>query len=281
LEHRLIDFDGQFQKHLSTWMQECRGQYETIEDMEKDMPSVYGKWMLQPAGWLEGATPAEFFYRYDDPVLLVGWMIAYMASSTGLPDPLFDRISSLGLKAEAPLLSVLRDEIPLPDSCDRRGVKSVVINLLNEIQSTAPLHDYIELIVSGEDSELAEVACDALSVIGRCIVEPILAALDRPMNQEALESLVDVLSNHPGDARILGWLICLFETSPRKALFASDLGKYGDEAALPALMRAQSDPGISYLDYIEIRNAIEQLGGEPEPERDFSGDPYYESLKGV
>jgi len=36
---------------------------------------------------------------------------------------------------------------------------------------------------------------------------------------------------------------------------------------------------ISYLDYIEIVNAIEALGGEVSADREFNGDPYYESLK--
>ena len=35
---------------------------------------------------------------------------------------------------------------------------------------------------------------------------------------------------------------------------------------------------INYLDYIEVRNAIEALGGDAPEERDFTGDPYYESL---
>ena len=36
---------------------------------------------------------------------------------------------------------------------------------------------------------------------------------------------------------------------------------------------------LNYLDYIEIVHAIEALGGEVETEREFNGDPYYESLK--
>ena len=36
---------------------------------------------------------------------------------------------------------------------------------------------------------------------------------------------------------------------------------------------------MTYLDYLEIRNAIEELGGRVTTERDFSGDEFYESLK--
>ena len=64
------------------------------------------------------------------------------------------------------------------------------------------------------------------------------------------------------------------------SLYASLLGKLGDERALDALNRALDREEINYLDYIEIRDAIEALGGECAHERDFNGDPYYETLKG-
>ena len=39
--------------------------------------------------------------------------------------------------------------------------------------------------------------------------------------------------------------------------------------------------GINYLDYIEIRNSLEQLGKEVDHIRTFEGDKYYESLKNI
>ena len=45
------------------------------------------------------------------------------------------------------------------------------------------------------------------------------------------------------------------------------------------LKEAAQSPDINYLDYVEVVNAIEALGGERPPEREFSGDPYYESLR--
>ena len=47
------------------------------------------------------------------------------------------------------------------------------------------------------------------------------------------------------------------------------------------LKEAAQSPDINYLDYVEVVNAIEALGGERPPEREFSGDPYYESLRQV
>ena len=92
----------------------------------------------------------------------------------------------------------------------------------------------------------------------------------------------DILCNFPGDERILALLLDRFEHEhQQRALFASYLAKLGDERALPALLKAALDDHINYLDYVEVVNAIDALGGERPPERDFSGDPYYESLKRV
>ena len=54
-----------------------------------------------------------------------------------------------------------------------------------------------------------------------------------------------------------------------------------DEAALRHRAEQVQAKDVGYLDYVEIVNAIEALGGERPSEREFSGDPYYESLKHV
>ena len=38
---------------------------------------------------------------------------------------------------------------------------------------------------------------------------------------------------------------------------------------------------LNYLDYIEIRNAVESLGGDPGEERTFYGDPDYEAMRNL
>ena len=47
------------------------------------------------------------------------------------------------------------------------------------------------------------------------------------------------------------------------------------------LIDAAQDDAVNYLDYVEIVSAIEALGGDRPPEREFTGDPYYESLKQI
>ena len=60
---------------------------------------------------------------------------------------------------------------------------------------------------------------------------------------------------------------------------ASQLAAYGDERALPYLFERIEEDDISYLDYRELKFAIEALGGEYTAERDFSEDAGYLLLK--
>ena len=64
-----------------------------------------------------------------------------------------------------------------------------------------------------------------------------------------------------------------------KAFYAQCLAKTSDDMALPALMEASDLPQISYFDYTAIRDAIEELGGELDHEREFSGDKDYTALQ--
>lgn len=71
-----------------------------------------------------------------------------------------------------------------------------------------------------------------------------------------------MLSNFPGNEQVFQLAMRLFRENPeRRALFAGYLGKLGDERALEPLMQAAQDDRVRYLDYIELRNAIEELGG--------------------
>ena len=58
-------------------------------------------------------------------------------------------------------------------------------------------------------------------------------------------------------------------------------GKLGDARAIDELMPLLELQELNYLDYLEIRDAIEELGGEVKTEREFAGDEYYESMKNM
>ena len=56
---------------------------------------------------------------------------------------------------------------------------------------------------------------------------------------------------------------------------ASYLASYGDVRALPVLLERIEGEDIGFLEFRELKYAIEALGGEYSEERDFSNDPEY------
>ena len=97
---------------------------------------------------------------------------------------------------------------------------------------------------------------------------------------EANRMLIELLAGYKGNPAIyMGLVSCLYRGEDA-ALFAHLLGSYGDERAIDVLKSYAAEYELDYNEFIEFRNAIEELGGEFDYDRDFSEDPYYILLKG-
>ena len=274
---KCINFDRAFERYMAEWIKENSEKYKDDMDVIEDMmPDVYLEFLKKPADFLDGIAPQDYFEQFDNADMLVSWLCDYIAQGVPVPDLLLERVTVLGDPAEKSLLAlVARDDLP-------EETQMMAISLLREMESKAPMQRYIDYIASLEEpSDKGDLCAEALMSMGESVVEPILATLSGA-GQTGRDIFADVLSNYPGDERIYELMIERFVTrDERRALFASYLAKLGDERAIPMLKEAAQSPDINYLDYVEVVNAIEALGGERPPEREFSGDPYYESLRQV
>ena len=129
---RCINFDKEFERYLSAWMKEHAREYRNYDEMEAAMPDVYAAFLDTPVAWLSGAKPGEYFSQFDNPRQLVNWMEDYFKQRIPVPDLLLNRISELGLKAEEPLMNLLKKEKATQE------IRMAVITLLREIDSVAP-----------------------------------------------------------------------------------------------------------------------------------------------
>jgi len=274
---KCIDFDKQFERYTRSWMEKNAEKYKNNMDViEAMMPDVYMEFLEKEAEWLNGLSPIAYFAQYDDAGMLIDWMCEYYTQDVPVPDMLLERITELGEDAETALCA-------LPFSQDvPHEAALTAISLLREMESTALAEAYISFIAALEEpDEKGDMCAEALEMMGEGVVEPMILALETA-TQTGKDVFADILSNYPGDDRIFDLLIERFvHSDDRRALFASYLAKFGDERALTVLMEAAQDDAVNYLDYVEIVNAIDALGGERPSERDFTGDPYYESLKRV
>lgn len=272
-----INFDDRFEQYTTEWVKANAAKYGNNYDrMEEKMPEVYLQWLNQPADWLDGVSPGTYFAQFDDALMLIAWMRTYFERKVPVPDQLLERITTLGLPAEKGLLALLTENTAPVDA------RLTAITLLSEMESTLPMALYVEWIANrAAEDDKAEMAAEALTAMGRAVVQPVLTAVQKA-SVAGKETFLDVLCNFPGDDAIFQLAVAMFQSEQEKrAQFASLLGKLGDERAIPILSDALNEPALSYLDYIELRNALEAVGGEALIERAFDGDPYYESLRGM
>ena len=270
-----IDFDEHLASFVTEYMQAHQKDYKNYDAMEADMPAIYVRFLNQPADWLDGLTPGSYFTQFEDPKDLVDWMIAYDQKGVAIPDLLLEQIENVGKPCEKRLVAILKDE-EMSDA-----LKMTAIGVLRTMESTQPKMLYIQWQMERErEDELADNALESLADMGRAALQPSLEALPKA-NEAGQEALLDILANYPGNEQVFQLAQRLFRANPdRRALFAGYLGKLGDDRAMKDLMAAANDPELNYIDYLEIRNAIERLGGTA-PERTFEGDPTYEALSGM
>ncbi len=271
---KCIDFDEKFGRYAESWIAANRSKYKNMDLLEEQIPEVYLRWLNTPADWLDGKTPGEWFNQYEDAAELVELMRAYQKAKINLPDPLMERVTDLDEEAVGPLMQLVKEY-------DKdRGLAIAALNLLIELGSSAPMEMCIDIIANADgQNELTDVASELLGGLGDEVIEPVISRMEN-VSRTAEDCFLDVLCNFPGDERIYTYTVNAFNRRyDRRALYASYLGKLGDARAIEILLQAMDMNDISYLDYIEIVNAIEALGGEVSADREFNGDPYYESLK--
>ncbi|NLX83388.1 MAG: hypothetical protein GXZ04_06200 [Clostridiales bacterium] len=270
-----INFDQHFMDFMHAWLEEHQDELLDIAQVEQMMPQLYDLFSNSPMPWLDMQTPAAFFGAMNSPEQLLEMMMGYLNADVPLPDLLLMRIVELGPESEHPLMNLLFD------AHTGMEARMLCVRLLQDIGSTKPMQAYIAWQLAREDrDELADFALESLEEMGEQAVPMMLEALNEA-NDIGREALLSVLSRYPGHPEVYTSLIRLFDALPeRQAVLAAYLGRLGDVRALPVLMERANEETLKYLDYIELRAAIEALGGEA-PERTFDHDPEYEALMGL
>ena len=267
----LIDFDAHFSDALNVWIEKNSKRFKRPEDMEDAAPEFYETWLETPADWLGGKAPGEYFGQFTDGAALVTLLTQYCQSDISVPDPLLDHMVVLG--QEEPILALVRDtDAP----CEAR---MHAIELLRQMESSAPMVDYIRWQVERNmDDDLLENALESLRCMGEAVRRPAKVAFT-VADDVGKEALLDVLADFQGDEDVLAFALRMLQSDRTKyALYAGYLGKLDDDRALEPLLELAESNDINYIDFIELRNAIERLGGEA-PIRDFSDDATYEAVK--
>ncbi len=258
----LIDFDALFDEKLSQYMEENAGKY-TEKQWESLIPKLYksfGDTFLKRVG----NTPKGYYADMTDGEL-VETLKAHIEKGVSVSDFLCRELESRGCPDA--LLTLLQS--------DNEELLTFAVNLAGE--NPKAYDAYFSLLTGNVDREIKDAAVEGLKAGADFAKERALAFYHEGIEREYM---LEILSRcKTRDDRIFDILLKEFRTSSEDLpMHASYLASYGDERALPVLLEYIDRDEINYLEYQELKFAIEALGGEYNRPRDFSDDAYFREI---
>ena len=111
------------------------------------------------------------------------------------------------------------------------------------------------------------------------IVDEMIEAYRNNGTSDTAKMLLEILSNYPGHDEVYFALVSWLYRGDDVSLFAQLIGKYGDDRGCEALQGFLKEYEPNYNEFLEIRAAIEELGGEVSDDDtpDFTEDPLYKA----
>lgn len=258
---KLIDFDGLFDEKLAEYIQKNPGKYSE-KQWENVIPKLYrqfGDTYIAKAG----ATPKQYYAQMSDEEL-ASTLERHFDEGVPVSDFLCREIESRGCSDALIRLLGRREE----------EILTLAVNLAGSSEKAFPA--YFDLLTSDVNADIKEAVCEQLKGDADAAKERALALYAAG---EEREMMLEILSRcKQRDERVYDLLLSAFRTGDEVPMHASYLAAYGDERALPVLLEYIDRDDINFLEFREVKYAIEALGGEYSKPRDFTADPYYQEI---
>lgn len=249
----MYDFDKLFSQYILT-----KGHVH-----EDELNEVYNEWFNKHSEAL-GGSPAEVISKMTDAQL-----IAELQEECLVGSPSLTVMENIEKRSPVNLLKPLLYE-------DNETLVYCAAEILRNLDK-APLDIFADMLPITEDAELFELIISVLKD-SPDIVKEKLFELAETADVRIKTVIAEILIEGSRDDRTFKLLTELFALGDNLPLYASYFARYGDERAAAILYRALDS--APYADYIEIRNAIEAIGGIVDETKDFSSDPDFISMRG-
>lgn len=259
---KLYDFDGMFDEKLGKYITEHAGKY-TESEWEDVIPKLYRKFGDTKIKAL-GMTPREFYAAMSDDQLIAS-LRQHLKQSVPVSEFLCGAIEAREMTERLmPLLDGTEDE------------REYAMNLIGSDERAIP--KYMSMLVESGDEDMKNRCVDLIKEKADLVLKQALENYKKGLEREYM---LEILSRSVvRDEEIFKILIEEFlADSEQIPMHASYLAAYGDERALPYLLDKIEEETVTFVEFQELKFAIEALGGEYAKERDFSADPYYEIIK--
>lgn len=258
---KLIDFDGLFDEKLAEYIRDNPTKY-TEKQWENVIPKLYrqfGDTYVAKAG----ATPRQYYSSMTDEELCDA-LARHVSEGVPVSDFLCREIERRGCTDALVRLLSLREE----------EILTLAVNLAGSSEKAYPA--YFDLLISEVSADIKEAVCEQLKGGADAAKERAIACYEAGQEREIM---LEILSRcKQRDDRVFDILMNAFRTGDEVPMHASYLAAYGDERALPVLLDYIDRDDINFLEFRELKYAIEALGGEYAKPRDFTNDPYYQEI---
>ena len=256
---KLIDFDGMFDEKLSVFMEENKNKY-TEKQWEDIIPKLYKKFGDTYVAKIK-CTPKEYYAKMTDAEL-TQTLCAHIQADVPAPEFLCAEIETRG-EVET-LLPMLREE--------NTASVSYAINLIGD--DARAYDEYFAILTENRaDEDVRSDVTDIFRLHADEMKELALATYEKGV---ATEYMLEILSRVKArDERVFNTLLAKFQDAKNTSVYAGYLAAYGDERALPFLLKRIESREIGFVEFQELKYAIEGLGGEYTEPRDFSDDKDY------
>lgn len=260
---KLIDFDGLFDEKLAQYMAENKNKHSE-KQWEDIIPKLYKKFGDTRIAKI-GCTPKEYYARMTDAEL-VETLSAHLAQDIPVPEFLCSEIENRG---EVETL------LPMLGSDDAQTV-SYAINLIGEDKRA--FDGYFSILAQDRlDEDIRSDIADILRLHADEVKDRALAIY---REGKAKTYMLEILSRVCERLEeVYEVLVDAFNAADDCSLQAGYLAAYGDERALPLLLRRIEDRSIGFVEFQELKYAIEALGGTYNEPRDFSNDKDYLAIE--
>ena len=256
---KLVDFDGLFDEKLTQFMEENKNKY-TEKQWEDIIPKLYKKFGDTYVAKVK-CTPKEYYAKMTETEL-VQTLREHLKKDVPVPEFLCAELESRG-EAET-LAPMLFDE-------DEAAV-SYAINLIGD--DPKAYDAYLTILEKNLSTE--DVRSDVVDIFKLHADELKERALSNLEKGIAKEYMLEILSRvKEKEERVFQALLSAFLSGENVPMHASYLAAYNDERALSYLMKKIEDQTIGFVEFQELKYAIEALGGEYDEPRDFTEDKDY------
>ena len=267
----IIDFDKLYNDYVKDWTKSNAAKLKKSEPLDF-VNQIYEQWTVTPLKEIGGISAKEYFKNKSGEES-INLLQEYNNQNISIPAPLIDKLSDI--KFEDNLVKLLKEKQK------EEELFILATNILEEISSKKHLDILIDVMLNeGLNSETRDFAAEVLAAHATEVKEKIKAQVKNDTSKNDMY-IADILVYCKGDEFVFNLLKALFLSNVNNTLYAAYLGMYEDERALPLLQKRIKSEEIGYVEFTELRNSIERLGGEVNVEKDFSFDSDYKVLNNL